>query len=292
MHATNSPNPTPTQPNEPKSNNPVCSLPSPPFSSSLLPFHPMQEPHSVGACVNKKLTLSPLCVLRIASASVGLISITLNLSHLSPLSPNGTVFVTTTLLNLLLFSVSIAFPDKIPCVTIATTSRALCAMTVSAALTSVPHVSAMSSTRIAILFSTSPTRTMRETSLGRARSLWMRAKPRSRRSAMDVALHNHQPLSSLLLSGEAGNGNETYRFAPPASGLTTTQSSTLKFSRIHRSVLGSAYRLSTGTLKNPWIWLACRSIVITWLHPAVCSILAISFALIGALLLSFLSWRA
>jgi hypothetical protein len=48
-------------------------------------------------------------------------------------------------------------------------------------------------------------------------------------------------------------GRETHLFAPPASGLTTTQSSTLKFSLIQRNVLGSAYRLSTGTLKNPWI---------------------------------------
>jgi hypothetical protein len=48
-------------------------------------------------------------------------------------------------------------------------------------------------------------------------------------------------------------GSETNLFAPPASGLTTTQSSTFKFSLIQRNVLGSAYRLSTGTLKNPWI---------------------------------------
>lgn len=62
---------------------------------------------------------------------------------------------------------------------------------------------------------------------------------------------------------------ETYRFAPPASGLTITQFSTSKFSRIHLSILGSAYKLSTGTLKNPWIWLAWRSMVMTWLQPAV-----------------------
>lgn len=83
-----------------------------------------------------------------------------------------------------------------------------------------------------------------------------------------------------------------YLFAPPASGLTITLFRTSKFSRIHRRVHGSAYRLSTGTLKNPWIWLACRSIVITWLHPAVCSIFAINFAVIGARDLSFLSCRA
>ena len=164
-----------------------------PLSPLLYPYTPQASPigsYSVGACVNKKLTLSPLCVLRIASANVGLISITLSRSQISIFPCSGTVFVTTTLLSLLLFRVSIALPLKIPCVTIATTSRALCAMTVSAAFTSVPQVSAMSSTRIAILFSTSPTSTMRDTSFGRARSLWIRAKPRSRRSAMDVALRS------------------------------------------------------------------------------------------------------
>ena len=55
----------------------------------------------------------------------------------------------------------------------------------------------------------------------------------------------------------------SYLFAPPASGLTITAFETSRFSLIHRNVLGSAYRLSTGTLKNPWIWLACRSIVMT-----------------------------
>ncbi len=158
------------------------------FSLRVMKERKQKVFYSVGACVNKKLTLSPLCVRLIASASVGEISITRSSPHLSILSPSGTVFVTTTLDNLLLFKVSMALPDRIPCVTIATTSRALCAMTVSAALTSVPQVSAMSSTRMATLSSTSPTSTMRETSLGRARSLWMRAKPRSRRSAIDVAL--------------------------------------------------------------------------------------------------------
>ena len=42
-----------------------------------------------------------------------------------------------------------------------------------------------------------------------------------------------------------------YLFAPPASGLTTTQSETSRLLRIHLSVLGSAYKLSTGTLKKP-----------------------------------------
>ena len=52
----------------------------------------------------------------------------------------------------------------------------------------VPQVSAMSSTRMATLSTTSPTSTMRPTTLGRGRSLWIRAKPRSRRSAIAVAL--------------------------------------------------------------------------------------------------------
>jgi hypothetical protein len=69
--------------------------------------------------------------------------------------------------------------------------------------------------------------------------------------------------------------------------------------------------LSTGMLKNPWICDACRSIVfglqvnrplkrvqggvivltITWLQPALSKMLATSFAVIGALLRSFLSCR-
>ena len=84
-----------------------------------------------------------------------------------------------------------------PCVTIATTSRAPCAITVSAAFANVPHVSAMSSTRRAILSCTSPTSTIRETSLGRGRSLWIRANWRSRRSAMEVALWSGEDFVSL-----------------------------------------------------------------------------------------------
>lgn len=56
-------------------------------------------------------------------------------------------------------------------------------------------------------------------------------------------------------SGQKENDikQRTYLFAPPASGLTTTHCLTSKFALIHRSVLGSAYRLSTGTLKKPCI---------------------------------------
>ena len=58
----------------------------------------------------------------------------------------------------------------------------------SAAWQMVPHVSAMSSTRMATRSVTSPTSTMRSTSLAFFRSLWMRAKSTLSRSAMDVTL--------------------------------------------------------------------------------------------------------
>lgn len=62
-------------------------------------------------------------------------------------------------------------------------------------------------------------------------------------------------ISFSHVENKAGNRRRriSHLLAPPASGLTTTQSFTCKFSLIHLSVLGSAYRLSTGTLKNPWI---------------------------------------
>lgn len=103
----------------------------------------------------------------------------------------------------------------------------------------VPQVSAMSSTRMATLSTTSPTSTIRPTTLGRGRSLWIRAKPRSRRSAIDVALKGSQflrPLRAQLSSSK----QITDLFAPPASGLTMTISCPVRFSLIHRSTLGSA----------------------------------------------------
>jgi len=57
----------------------------------------------------------------------------------------------------------------------------------------------------------------------------------------------------------------------------------------HLTMLGSVQRLSTGTSKKPWIWLACRSIVMTWSQPAISSMLAMSFAVMGERDLSFRS---
>ena len=48
---------------------------------------------------------------------------------------------------------------------------------------------------------------------------------------------------------------------------------------------------STGMLKNPWIWPACRSIVSTRSVPAASSTSASSFAVIGSRGADFLSWR-
>nr|POE46921.1 hypothetical protein CFP56_00253 [Quercus suber] len=156
-----------------------------------------------------KLTLSPLCVRRHASASVGEMSIVSMRLHSFFFSACGTVLVTTSLRSWLPFSFSIAFPDRMPCVTMAIASRAPCSMTTSAALTSVPHVSAMSSTMIAMRSRTSPTSTMRDTSFGRARSLWIRAKPRSSPSAIDVALAGGQCCVRYLRENAEGKGKNT-----------------------------------------------------------------------------------
>lgn len=66
--------------------------------------------------------------------------------------------------------------------------RQLKGANLSAAWQMVPHVSAMSSTRMATRSLTSPTSTMRSTSLAFFLSLWMRAKSTLIRSAMDVTL--------------------------------------------------------------------------------------------------------
>ena len=54
------------------------------------------------------------------------------------------------------------------------------------------------------------------------------------------------------------------------------------FSLIHFKTAGSAYKLSTGMSKKPWIWDACKSIVMMWSAPATLNMLATSLAEIGA----------
>lgn len=62
----------------------------------------------------------------------------------------------------------------------------------SAAWHIVPHVSAMSSTKMATLFLVSPTNTIDDTSLAFFLSLWIRAKSTLSLSAIDVTLPSHK----------------------------------------------------------------------------------------------------
>ena len=71
---------------------------------------------------------------------------------------------------------------------------------------------------MAVLPWTLPTRVILETSFARRRSLWMRAKGRSKRSATAVALKLSLIYVQLLFVCLFGG----YRFAPPASGETMT----------------------------------------------------------------------
>ena len=64
----------------------------------------------------------------------------------------------------------------------------------SAAWQTVPQVSAMSSTSIAILSFTSPTNTMDDTSFAFLRSLWIKAKSTFSLSPIDVTLENQRQL--------------------------------------------------------------------------------------------------
>ena len=113
---------------------------------------------------------------------------------------------------------------------------------VSAALAKVPQVSAMSSIRMATLSLTSPTRTMEPTTFGLGLSLWISAKAQPRRSAIAVALGEGRAPGQRLVQKkrEVRCLGFFYLLAPPASGLTMTASSLLRFSLIQRSTDGSA----------------------------------------------------
>ena len=78
------------------------------------------------------------------------------------------------------------------------------------------------------------------------------------------------------------SARDVARLVPPGFLLTTTpsfQSSTLCL--IQRARRGSAGRLSTGHSKKPCIWVACRSMVMTWSTPATLSRLAIILAVMA-----------
>ena len=138
------------------------------------------------------------------SPSTGPMSITSILLHRSWFVPCGSVFVTISFSSALFVTLSSAFPLRIPCVTIAYTCDAPPSARCRAAKHSVPHVSAMSSTRIATLSFTCPTSTIRETELAFFRSLWNSAKSTPSRSAIDVALSHtpsaNTPFTSSILT--------------------------------------------------------------------------------------------
>lgn len=88
--------------------------------------------------------------------------------------------------------------------------------------------------RIATQSFTYPTSTIRSTSLAFFGSLWIKAKSTFSLSATEVTL-----------------------LAPPASGETIVPFLHSEiFSFIHFRTAGSAYKLSTGISKKPWIWEA------------------------------------
>ena len=81
--------------------------------------------------------------------------------------------------------------------------------------------------------------------------------------------------------------------ARPVSGETeTTPSPVSPRSRKWRANSGSAVMWSTGIVKKPWIWPACRSIVRIRSAPATWSRSATSRAVIGSRGLALRSWRA
>ncbi|GMT17499.1 hypothetical protein PFISCL1PPCAC_8796 [Pristionchus fissidentatus] len=224
----------------------------------------------MGTCEKRYDTDSPLCVRLMASARIMEMSMHWILGHFFMFSSCGIVFVTTTASNAELLRRVSAGPLQMPWTQKAYTFSAPASTSLKAARQMVPHVSAMSSTRIATFPSTFPTSVIFSTSLARLRSLWMRAKSTLRRSAIDVTL-----------------------LAPPASGDTITARCQLgMLSFMYLRMAGSAYKLSTGMSKKPWICDACRSIVMMWSAPATDSMLATSLAEMGARDLSFLSWRA
>lgn len=75
----------------------------------------------------------------------------------------------------------------------------------SAAWQMVPHVSAMSSTRMATRSLTSPTSTIRSTSLAFLRSLWMSANSTFSRSAMEVTLRTYFQAQTQIITFKWAN---------------------------------------------------------------------------------------
>ena len=93
-------------------------------------------------------------------------------------------------------------------------------------------------------------------------------------------------------SASSISANRTATLARPASGATDTTPSPVKpRSRKWRPNSGSAVMWSTGTVKKPWIWPACRSIVSTRSAPASWSMSATRRPEIGSRGFALRSWR-
>ena len=89
------------------------------------------------------------------------------------------------------------------------------------------------------------------------------------------------------------SAKRTAIFARPSSGATETMSEPVRpRSRKWRAKSGSAVMWSTGIVKKPWIWPACRSIVSTRSAPASWSMSATRRAEIGSRGFALRSWRA
>jgi hypothetical protein len=205
---------------------------------------------------------------RIACDSSGAIDRQVSLSKRCS-SVSGSVLVTTISVTALFLSRSTAGPDMIGWVAAMTTPAAPSFIRASAACTMVPPVSIMSSTSTQIRPRTSPTTRLATVSLGRSvrRVLWMKAR------GAPPSWADHR--SATLIR--------------PASGLTTARRWSPYFSRTWSARIGRAIRWSTGPSKNPWIWSAWRSTVISRSAPAVLKRSAISRAEIGSRPRCFLS---
>src|SRR5581483_6126917 len=93
-------------------------------------------------------------------------------------------------------------------------------------------------------------------------------------------------------SASSISAKRTATLARPASGATETTSRPYSCrSRKWRANSGSAVMWSTGIVKKPWIWPACRSMVSTRSAPASWSMSATSRAEIGSRGFAFRSWR-
>mmetsp|Transcript_1343 Transcript_1343/g.3957 ORF Transcript_1343/g.3957 Transcript_1343/m.3957 type:complete len:239 (+) Transcript_1343:1144-1860(+) len=174
---------------------------------------------------------------RMASAMRGATESCISFSLVSRWGLSGTVLQVTTSSKHDWRMRSEAGPEKRPWDAKANTRRAPCSLSDSAAWHRVPAVSIMSSTMMASLSLTVPTRSMRSISPGRERCLIIMASPGSSSESSAKPSRNFLAL-----------------YTPPASGDTMTGLWSF-FLRKYLTPTVPPSRLSTGTRgpKKPWI---------------------------------------